>query len=42
MDILKGRVLTIEGLRLNIKANDYDPKAIGNDILKAYAKLRHQ
>lgn len=42
MDVLKGRVLTIEGLRFIIKANDYEPKAIGQDILKTYAKLRHQ
>lgn len=41
-DVIKGRILTPDGIRLIIKANDYDPKAIGLDILKAYAKLRHQ
>lgn len=42
MDVIKGRLLTIEVLGLIIRANDYVPEAIGLDILKAYAKLRQQ
>ena len=40
MDVIKGRVLTPNGIRLIVKANDYDPEGIGKDILKAYAKIR--
>ena len=41
-DVMKGRILTPDGIRLIIKANNYDPEGIGKDILRAYAKLRHQ
>ena len=41
-DVMKGRILTSDGIRLIVKANNYDPEGIGKDILRAYAKLRHQ
>lgn len=41
-DVIKGRVLTPEGIRLIVKANDYNPEGIGKDILRAYAKMRNK
>ena len=40
-DVIKGKILTPDGIRLIIKANDYDPEGIGKDILKAYVKIRN-
>ncbi len=39
-DVLNGRVLTPDGIRLIIKANDYNPEGIGKDILKTYARIK--
>lgn len=41
-DVVKGRVLTPDGIRLIVKANDYDSEGIGKDILRAYAKMRNR
>lgn len=41
-DVIKGRVLTPEGIRLIVKANDYNPEGIGKDILRAYTKMRNK
>ena len=38
IDLIHGRVLTTDALRLIIEANDYDPTEIGKDILKGYNK----
>jgi hypothetical protein len=37
-DLIKGRVLTTNGIKLIIEANDYNPTEIGKDILKGYYK----
>lgn len=42
IDVIEGKVLTPDGIRLIVKANDYDPEGIGKDILKAYAKIRNR
>lgn len=41
-DVIKGRVLTPDGIRLIVKANDYNPEGVGKDILRAYAKMRNK
>lgn len=38
MDVVKGRVLTTDALRLIIEANDHDPMRIGEMILDGYNK----
>ena len=38
MDVVKGRVLTSNAIRLIVEANDHDPTEIGKDILRAYHK----
>ena len=42
MDVIKGRVLTPDGIRLIVKANNYNPEGVGKDILRAYAKMRNR
>lgn len=41
-DFEQGRVLTPDGIRLIVKANNYDPEGVGKDILRAYAKMRNR
>ena len=41
MDVIKGRVLTPDGIRFIVKANNYNPEGIGKDILEAYAKIKN-
>ena len=40
-DFEKGKVLTPDGIRLIVKANNYDPEGVGKDILRAYARMRN-
>ena len=39
-DIIYGKILTPDGLRLICEANNYDPEAIGKQMLETYAKMR--
>lgn len=35
-----GRILTPDGLRMICEANNYDPEAIGKQMLETYAKFK--
>ena len=37
-----GRILTPDGLRMICEANNYDPKAIGKQMLETYAKFKNK
>ena len=37
-----GRILTPDGLRMICEANNYDPEAIGKQMLKTYAKFKNK
>lgn len=39
-DIIYGKILTPDGLRLICEANNYDPEAIGKQMLETYAKMK--
>jgi hypothetical protein len=38
MDVVKGRVLTLDGIRLIVEANNNDPMRIGKMVLDGYNK----
>ncbi len=39
-DMIYGKILTPDGLRLICEANNYDPEAIGKQMLETYAKMK--
>ena len=39
-DLIYGKILTPDGLRLICEANNYDPEAIGKQMLETYAKMK--
>jgi hypothetical protein len=41
MDVIKGRVLTSDGIRLIVEANDHNPTEIGKVILDGYNKMKY-
>ena len=41
-DKINGRVLTPDGLELIVKACDFDPQLIGETMIEAYWKLKHE